>query len=245
MKKVCFLFFLLLVGILAWVFSPLIYDGFFYLGLVEDEKSLNNRALFGDSFGALTSLFSFLSFISVLLVLFLTQYYEGRKEKPFIITNAAEPIAVKIQPLKDKEDFYKIEINLEAKNYSNTLAHSMKLSASLISENENHIIKYKNNNRPITSNVEKITFTTDLSVDKSNNLLDSLSSNRQVLFKINVEFKNTHNVTTKNTNSYYIVVNDGDHDAINKLRIKDYNHECWASGKFVTCKLIEHEDFIN
>jgi len=242
LKKFIIILIVFIICFSIWLYSPKIFDFFVYFHGITEFK---DRGVFGDSFGAVTSVFSSMSFIAVLYVLYHTQQKDGEKERPFILTNInSNTVAARIIAPTDHNSF-SIEIRLVMKNYSNHLAHSVKATAYIASQGKKHVSNIKDVNRPIfNSDVEMPTISFNLKTSEGKHLLDSLSGMEQVEVKIHLSYKNTSNMKFNTTNSYTIKP-PPEHEPINSLRRGEYEAKYWSGGKFIACEISESEDFVS
>ena len=236
------LIFILLVGIGAWALSPFIYT--LFLNFYPNEN-YTDRGVFGDSFGSVTSLFSFLSFVAVIYAFYRTQDIDNEKTRPFIITNVEKDSIPGKFLVKDSAENIMLEIKLKLKNHSEHLAHSVKIQTQI--EAKKHVYLCNNTliHYPITSNeidAPAILLTTGRS--KCLDLLDNFTTNECVKLQIEITYKNSTNKEFKTTNSYLLSIPKSDYGSINDIRQGTYNDGQWGGGKFVGINLIESEDFI-
>lgn len=237
--KIIFIFVACLV---TWACTPLIYN---FIIPYYDTSTLVNRGTFGDSFGVVTSLFSLFSFVAVLYVLQQTQHKDGEKERPFVLTLVDEQsLPVKFYADESQKTLL-LSIQINVKNYSEYLAHSLIVKCWVECKNKKFGGKKLHINHPINSS-EKTLPAINLNLDVKENMdvLDALTGPEPVKINFELEYKNTSNHTFKTINSYSVDVADSDFERFNCLRRLEFKNEYWGGGKFVSCKINESDDFV-
>lgn len=184
-----------------------------------------------------------MSFIGVLFVLAHSQSYEERKERPFLLTRSDAIPAATIRA--DTNVNYSLTIKLKVENFSNILAHSIQATSWFECRGKNHHIEKCSVSRPIANSTDaELVFHSNQIADNTTDLLDALSSNENVFFKVKLVFKNPANRSFIAINNYRISLNDGEHEAINCLRRRERDEKFWGGGKLVVCLLSETNDFV-
>ncbi|MFP8442842.1 hypothetical protein UD636_09540 [Citrobacter braakii] len=232
----------LVFGILVWGFSPFIYTLFLKLYPVTDYSG---RGVFGDSFGSVTSLFSFLSFAAVIFAFYRTQDIDNEKTRPFIITNVDKNSVPGKFSVKNSAENITIEIKLKLKNHSEHLAHSVKIQSQIEAKDEKYDCASTLIHYPITdSEVDAPNILLNTGKSKCLNLLNSLTTSESVRLSIKITYKNAANKEFTTTNNYLLSIPQSDFPAINDLRQGSYNDGHWGGGKFIAINIVESEDFI-
>lgn len=244
MNGICKLIIVLILGVVVWVLSPKIYAFFVYLYPTINYSDVN-RGIFGDSFGSVTSLFSFLSFAAVIFAFYRTQDIDNEKTRPFIITNIDKNSVPGKFHAKNSAENITLEIRLKLKNYSEYLAHSVKIQSHIETKNEKYNCINTSIHYPITdSEVDSPNITLNTGKSECLTLLNSLTTSELVLLKIEIKYKNTTNKEFTTTNYYKLSITPSDFPAINELRQGVCEDKYWGGGKFVPIEIVEAENFI-
>lgn len=232
---------LLFIGIAVWFFSPFIYSIFKHFYSVE---SYSDRGVFGDSFGAVTSLFSFLSFIAVIFTFYRNKDIDNEKTRPFVITVVDGQSLSKFH-VKESPDDITLEFKIKLKNYSDYLAHSVNIQTSIIAKDTHLSNKSVSLHYPLINNeVDAPLIIINSSRSKCIGLLDALTSSSDVKLIIKVSYKNSTNNSFTTVNTYRVKIQSSDFSQVNEIRQNNYDSNHWGGGKFVAIELTESEDFI-
>ncbi|HEC2112453.1 TPA: hypothetical protein ACGQUI_001988 [Klebsiella oxytoca] len=244
MKGYIRLIIILVIGTILWGCSPLIYSLFIKI-YPSVGPDYTQRGVFGDSFGSVTSLFSFLSFVAVIFAFYRTQDIDNEKTRPFIITNIEKDSIPGKFIVKDSAENITLEIKLKLKNHSEHLAHSVKMQSKIEAKDKKYSCKDTLIHYPITdSEIDAPTILLKTGRTKCLDLLDSLTTNESVQLTIEIRYKNATNKEFKTTNSYQISIPHSDFAAINEIRQGLFNTGQWGGGKFIAININESENFI-
>lgn len=232
---------LLILCIVLWLSSPKIIDLFNYLY----GTNYQDRGVFGDSFGAVTSLFSSLSFIAVLFVLYRSQENDSLKEKPFLITRPSDSdVHGEFFAESNCIDF-NLKFRVLIKNYSEYLAHSIKIKASIFAKDTKHGSIEVKVFHPVSINEISIPdILINLKRKSNDTVLDVITSDLNLNLQLEIEYKNILNKTFKTSNLYVVHISERDKDSINEFRYGKYEEKNWGGGKFKNLDLKESVDFI-
>lgn len=242
------------VGIMIWIFSPVISDALAAWDMLSPpEKGFDyeKRGQFGDSFGFATSLFSFLSFLGVLTVFVLQQRHTDVRDKPFVIARIEGHEGPLKISLADGIDEFKITLKYGINNYSEHLAHSCRFEYLWVGKDNKSVRRIeKIRYTPLIrrENDEAIEHSWICNMDDYGWFLDQISRNDLVMLHIKLTYRNSNGVSYSNTSKFNVKIdnlNSADLNAINDLRAGTRNPGNWGGGKIVELAVGEEDPFLS
>lgn len=239
-----------MLALTLWIISPVVADlaskwNFIFAPPMPIDMAA--RGQFGDSFGVATSLFSFLSFMGVLIVYHMQKRHADVRDKPFLMTSIQPnslPLKIEVIPGNSRE--YHLSLEIGVNNYSDHLAHSSDFTFSLISREKNEVLPGTHRSRPIMKRDSDQSIHEKWTLDATSTrwLLDDLSSGSVIRLAIKMNYLNSNSVSYSNTNNFEISVDSNEYAALNELRSGGRSDSVWGGGKYISVDIQEVQPFV-